>query len=72
MTTLSVNRNGFGTVTNEQGTVFTVLKADGMWNLSMGDKCGFTTWIKENVKRLSTIQRFANEHELNLVIVEEA
>jgi hypothetical protein len=58
------SKTGFGTCTNNNGIKFTVLRGEGLWNLSKDDPnerfSGF--WVKENVARISTLQKFADEH----------
>ena len=61
MVTLVVNsETGYGKCTNKNGTELTVLRAGGLWNLS-AKYSGFSFWVKENVKRVSTLQRFADD-----------
>ena len=69
MTRLIVSSvSGFGKCVNADGTQFTVLRADGLYNLSMQEKGSFTFWVKENVKRVSTLQRFADDRGFGIQI----
>ena len=71
MTKLTINKNGFGKCVTKDGTTYSVLRVDGLYNLNVGRKGQFDFWVKENAKRLSTIQRFADNHNYGIQIVEE-
>ena len=71
MKTILEVKNGYGKVTNERGDTFTVLKSEGLWNLSRklkNENCSY--FVKENVKRLSTLQSFADKHCYDIEIKE--
>lgn len=71
MRTILEVKNGYGKVTNERGNTFTVLKAEGLWNLSRkGKNENVGCFVKENVKQLSTLQRFADNHHYDIEIKE--
>lgn len=72
MITLILSKTGFGKCVNDNGTTFKVLKTkDGLYNLAIGRKGEFEFWAKEDVKRLSTIQKYLDSHNYNVKVEEE-
>ena len=63
MTELIV-KNGYGIVKIE-GHEFVVLKMDGVYSLRHNHY-----WVKNNCKRLSTLQKFINERNYDIIIKE--
>lgn len=61
-------QTGFGKV--QVGMkIYTVVKADGLWNLSCSDYSGkylVEYWIAENKKRLSTIKKHAEKYGIEI------
>ncbi len=71
MKTILEVKKGYGKATNKRGDTFIILKADGLYNLSKkGKNENITRYVKENVKRLSTLQRFADKHQYDIEIKE--
>ena len=76
MTELLFNtQTGFGKCEVDRGTYkayITVLKTrrESLYNLSITTKEGFSFWVKENCKRLSTIQRYLDAHNYGVTIKE--
>lgn len=70
MKTELIIKNGIGKAENSNGK-FTVLKIGGLYNLSFARPSEpWSWWVKENVKRLSTIQRYADNHGYDIEIKE--
>lgn len=70
--TIIINKQGIGQV-RIGDHIYSVLKVNGLYNLRCEDFSGKfkQDWfIVENKKRLSTIQKYANEY--NLTVIEEA
>lgn len=69
MTRLIVSSaTGWGKCINKNGTEFTVLRAGGLYNLLVHRKGQFSFWAKENVKRISTLQKLADERAYDIKI----
>lgn len=71
MKTILEVKNGYGKATDERGNTFTVLKSEGLWNLSRklkNENCSY--FVKENVKRLRTLQKFVDNHNYDIEIKE--
>lgn len=47
---------------------FTVLRTCGLWSLGFSERGG-VHWLKENVKRVSTLQKFADERGYGIEII---
>lgn len=52
---------GFGKCVTADGTTVCVLKTREFYNLSIQHKGEFSFWAKENVKRISTLQKWLDE-----------
>lgn len=61
---------GNGKCTTEKGDEFFVLQVEGLYNLSITPKNRFSYWAKENVKRLSTIQKYLDNRGYDIQIKE--
>lgn len=59
--------NGYGRCKDKNRTEFVVLRADGLYNLGIDEGYGIS-WVKENVKRISTLQKFLDERNYNVKI----
>jgi len=69
MTKLIVSSaTGFGKCINKNGTELSVVRAEGLWNLGVKHKGEFHFWAKENVKRISTLQKVADERGYDIQI----
>lgn len=68
---LIVKKYGHGHLRRESGEEFSVLRCGDLWNLSHRKAGGWDFWVKENVKRLSTLQKYADNNGYNIIIKEE-
>lgn len=69
MTKLVVSSaSGWGNCTDKNSTTFTVVRADRLYNLMVQRKGEFSFWEKENAKRISTLQRYADERGYDIKI----
>ena len=70
-----INKYGFGKCALEKNGVtiyLVVLRTPvGYYNLSVSRNDGFTFWVKENCKRLSTIQRYLDSNNYGITLKEE-
>ena len=62
------SETGYGKFTNKNGDEFVVLRTDGYYSLGVYRKGGFLSWVKEDVKRISTIQKLVDEREYGFTI----
>lgn len=74
MKELIINEYGFGKCElkkNDTTVYLTVLRTSpGLYNLSISRNNGFTFWVKENCKRLSTIQKYLDSNDYGITIKE--
>lgn len=60
--------NGYGSADVGERK-YVVVQAGGLWNLGVQHRGGgYMAWAKENVKRISTLQRFADGREYGIQI----
>ena len=65
MKEVKINEYGYAKIEYEKGKYLSVTKIDGKYNLlhrNYTEKYLIATWIKEDVKRLSTINKYSEKY----------